>query len=92
MSFRSSIVRTNIAWNYTLRRRNPEDYQNATTIAYYEPPLPMYDIPTTAAAANAVTTIGTTGNWKFSELLENDSVSVLSLRYKDEPVHVFLST
>lgn len=92
MRFRSSLIRTNIAWNYTLRLRNPEDYKDATEIAYYEAPLPVYSIPTSAAAANAVSTIGTTGDWKFSEFLENDSVSILSLRYKNEPVHVFLST
>jgi hypothetical protein len=89
--FRSS-VKTNIAWNYTLRRRSSDDYKNASAIAYYEAPLPVYPVPATAAASNAVSAIGTTGDWKFAEILENDSVSILSLRYKDEPVHVFLST
>lgn len=92
MPFRSTVTKTNIGWNYTLRRRNPEDYKNATEIAYYEAPLPVYGVPISAAAANAVSTIGTTGDWKFAEILENDSVSILSLRYKNEPVHVFLST
>lgn len=79
-------IRTNVSFNNTLRERTITF--NVVDVVNYVPP--MYVYPSPIDKANVVTTIGSTGDWKFAELLENDGTSLLRLVYKDQQVQAFL--
>jgi len=70
----------NLAFNSTLPKLESFDSVFSAT---YVPPLPP-------AGGATRTTLGTTGDWKFEELLEMDGPSLLHLMYKNQQIHSFL--
>lgn len=88
MSFRHRN-KTNLKYN-SHNTKTVETYDVLAAINY-EAPLLMYGTPTTMTNGNVASLVGTTGDWKFSEMLELDGVSLLNLIYKTQPVHTFLS-
>ena len=81
-------VRTNVSFNATLRKR--ENNYNIVDAINYKPPVYVYPSSSQLAEANVTTTIGTSGDWKFAELIENDGTSLLRLVYKDQQIQAFL--
>lgn len=89
----SKPIRTNVAYNATLRRR-PETYDVVALVAY-ESPLPMATggttDGTTTTGGGGGSSVGGTGDWAFTETIESDGVSLLNVNYKAQQVHTFLA-
>lgn len=85
MRFRRRIPQ-NLKYNAAVLKRKDFDVMAAVN---YEPPLPVYPTSYATTTPTAATSVGTTGDWKFDELLEMDGASLLTLLYKNQQVHAF---
>jgi hypothetical protein len=76
--------RRNLAFNSGSRRLETFDFSPT-----YVPPLPLAGGVSTTTT-NSLGAVGTTGDWKFEELMEMDGPSLLHLMYKTQQIHSFL--
>lgn len=93
MRFSSKPVKTNIAFNSSLRKGST-DY-NVVSAAYYIPPLPKAVVMSTDGTPtdNTTTTVnvGSSGMWSFAELADTDGGALLSLKFRNQQIHTFLA-